>query len=161
MLAIALKPNYCETCCRRERDIRTRAREGAGRKEGRYARRGNRSKRGTRGRAKAAFGQDLLRLWAALGRGRLRRRDRGREREPVRRGGGDSAWRLRLLPGREAPRGGERRPRHRRHLLHGGRQHRPDPRHRTLGSRIRLVNRLRLRTLSLVVTSSAGFGLVV
>src|SRR5215213_4283645 len=81
---------------RRERDIRTLARrEGSGRKEGRYAtRRGNRSTRWTRGRAQAALGQDLLPGGAALGRGRLRRGDPQREREPFCRGSGHNAWRL-------------------------------------------------------------------
>src|SRR5215213_359640 len=130
---------YFTLPCRGRARLPSAAVMRGGRKEGRYATRGNRSTRWARGRAEAAFGQDLLRLWAALGRGRLRRRDPGRERGPVRRGGGHSAWRVGLLPGREASRGGERRPRHRRHLLHGGRQHRPDPRHRAFGSWIRLV----------------------
>src|SRR5215212_5700933 len=74
--------------------IRTLAREGGGRKERRYATRGNRSTRWTRGRAQAALGQDLLPGGAALERGRLRRGDPRREREPFCRGSGHNAWRL-------------------------------------------------------------------
>jgi hypothetical protein len=112
--------------------------EGTGRKAVRNAI-GHQSSRWTRGLAEAALRQDLLCHGAALEHGRLCRRDPGREREPVRRGGGDSAGRLGLLPRCEAPWGGECRPWHCRGLLHGGRKHRPDPRRSTPGPRIRLV----------------------
>src|SRR5215212_9477664 len=79
----------------------------------------------------------MLPCGAALGRGRLRRRDPWREREPVRRGSENSIGRLGLLLGRDAPRGCERRP-WRRRFLHGGRQHRPHSRRGAPGPRIRL-----------------------
>src|SRR5215213_10398299 len=114
---------------------------GAGRKAGRNATRGHQSRRWTQGLAEAAVGEDLLRHWAALEYGRLCRGDPGREREPIRRGGGDSAGRLGLLPRREAPRGGECRTRHCRSLLHGRRKHGPHPRRDAPRSRIQLVAR--------------------
>ena len=62
-----------------------------------------------------------------------------KEEGRLRRGGGDSAGRLGLLPRREAPRGGECRPWHCSCLLHGGCQHRPHPRRHTPRPRIQLV----------------------
>src|SRR5215208_4015884 len=80
--------------------------ERAGRKAGRYAR-GHQSSRWTRGLAEAALRKDLLCHGVALEHGRLRRRDPGRKREPIRWSGRDSAGRLGLLPRCEAPWGGE------------------------------------------------------
>src|SRR5215212_12062102 len=68
--------------------------------EGRYAGENRAKRRWTRGRAKAALGEDLLRRWAALECGWLCRRDPGCKREPIRRGGGDRTGRVRLLPRR-------------------------------------------------------------
>src|SRR5215203_2158435 len=112
--------------------------ERAGRMEERNAGE-NDSRRWTRGLAEAALRQDLLCGGVALEYGRLCRRNPGRKREPICRGGGHSTGRVRLFPRREAPRSGECHPWHCHRLLHGGRQHRPDPRRSTPGSRVRLV----------------------